>query len=93
MLDTCGWERTEEEAMGWLDKLLGRSKEVAGDVADTAGDLAAKGADAAGDVVEKGADVAGDAIDKGQDLAGDGVDKGKDLLDGDKEPPASAPPA
>ncbi len=68
--------------MGWLDKLLGRSKEGAGDVADTAGD-----------VVDKGVDVAGDAIDKGQELAGDAVDKGKDVLDGDKEPPASAPPA
>ena len=32
-------------------------------------------------------------IDKGQELAGDAVDKGKDVLDGDKEPPASAPPA
>jgi hypothetical protein len=68
--------------MGWLDKLLGRSKEVASDVADTAGDA-----------VDKGVDVAGDAIDKGQELAGDAVDKGKDLLDGDEEPPAGAPPA
>jgi hypothetical protein len=68
--------------MGFLDKLLGRSKEGAGDLADTAGD-----------VVDKSVDVADDAIDKGQELAGDAVDKGKDVLDGDKEPPASAPPA
>ena len=63
--------------MGWLDKLLGRSKEGASDVADTAGD-----------VVDKGVDAAGDAgVDKGQELAGDAVDKGKDLVDGDEEPP------
>ena len=79
--------------MGFLDKLLGRSKEGAGDVADTAGDVVDKGVDVAGDAVDKGVDVADDAIDKGQELAGDAVDKGKDVLDGDKEPPASAPPA
>jgi hypothetical protein len=50
--------------VGFLDRLLGRTKDVAGDATETAGDVA-----------EKGMDVAGDAVDEGKDLAEEGLDK------------------
>jgi hypothetical protein len=43
--------------VGFLDKLLGRTKEVAGDVAE-------KGMDVAGDAVDKGKDLADEGLDK-----------------------------
>jgi hypothetical protein len=46
-----------------LDKLFGRGKQVAGDAAQTAGDVASGAADKAGDVASKGQELAGDAVD------------------------------
>jgi uncharacterized protein YjbJ (UPF0337 family) len=68
--------------MGFLDKLLGRAKDTAGDVVDKARDVAA---DHAGDVkggITKAADFvdektggrASGAIDKVEDVAGDVID-------------------
>ena len=47
--------------MGFLDKLLGRTQQVAGDVMEKAGDVA-------GDALDKGEEVAGEMADKGREL-------------------------
>ncbi len=57
--------------MGFLDRLLGRTKQVAEGAADTAGDVVDKGQEAGGKVVEG----AGDVADKAKDVAGDAADK------------------
>jgi hypothetical protein len=43
--------------VGFLDRLLGRTKDVSGDVAE-------KGVDVAGDAVEKGKDLTEEGLDK-----------------------------
>ena len=79
--------------MGLLDKLLGRSKDVADKVGlddaakkvvDVAGDVAEKVGDAAGGVVDKAGDVADKvgldtAAEKVGDVASGAVDKAKDV--------------
>jgi hypothetical protein len=93
MPDTAWTRLTGGASMGFLDKLLGRTKDVAGDVAAKTGDIAEKTVDVAGDAASKGADVAGDVYDKSKDVVGDAVDKGRDVVDGDKadRPEGSTP--
>jgi uncharacterized protein YjbJ (UPF0337 family) len=74
--------------MGFLDKLLGRGKQVVGGVAEKAGDVAERGMDVAGDVAGKAADVAGDVASKTAEVGGRVVEeagelagKGKDLVE------------
>jgi uncharacterized protein YjbJ (UPF0337 family) len=62
-------------AMGFLDKVLGRAKQTAGDVAEKAGPALDKGKDAAGDAWGKTKDVAGDAADKARDTFGGAGDE------------------
>jgi hypothetical protein len=59
--------------MGFLDKLLGRSK-----------DAAEKGADVAGDAFDKGKDVA----EAGADKAGDAMKSAGEKLSGGEETPS-----
>jgi hypothetical protein len=66
--------------MGFLDKLLGRGKDAAGD----AGDMAGKKADAAGDAGDKAMDAAGDAGDKAAEMA----DDAKSRVTGSDETPS-----
>jgi hypothetical protein len=60
--------------MGFLDKLLGRTKETAGDVAEKAAP-----------VVDKAQEGASQAWDTTKDAAGDVADKAKDALDRGKD--------
>jgi hypothetical protein len=53
--------------MRFLDRLLGRTKETAGDVADKAQDVASDAVDKAKDVVGGGAD---EAQEKAEDVTG-----------------------
>jgi hypothetical protein len=71
----------EEDGMGLLDKLLGRTKDVAGGAVEAAGDVAGKAVDAAGDVAGRAVDAAGDVAGSAADVAGDAIDRGSDLLD------------
>jgi hypothetical protein len=50
--------------MGFLDRLLGRTKEAGRDVTETVGNAADKAEDVAGDVVDKAEDVADDVKDR-----------------------------
>jgi hypothetical protein len=68
--------------MGFLDRLLGRTKEAGRDVTETVGNAADKAEDVAGDVVDKAEDVADDAMDKAEDVA----DDVKDRVTGSDEP-------
>ena len=62
--------------MGFLDKLLGRTKETAGDVADKAAPVVDKAEDAAGDAWDKTDDVAHDAVDEAKDTVSDLTHRG-----------------
>ena len=53
--------------MGFLDKLLGRAKDTAGDVSDKAAPVVDKAQESAGQAWDKATDVAGDAADKVED--------------------------
>ena len=82
-------------SMGFLDKLLGRSKEAAGDVAEKAAPTVDKAQDAAGQAWDKTKDLADDAKDKvgdlrdeGEDTAGDVADEAKDAVS-EADAPAS----
>jgi hypothetical protein len=93
--------------MGFLDKLLGRTKDVADSAMDKTRDVVPDNIEnAVGDAVDKAQDVAGDAVDKARDVIpdsveekiGDAVDKAqdaagdvKDKVTGEDEP--SPPPA
>jgi hypothetical protein len=77
--------------MGFLDKLLGRGKQVAGGVVEAAGDVVEKTADVAGDVAKKGIDVAGDVFEKGKEVAGDAVEKAGDLFERDRDDEPKSP--
>jgi len=83
-------------AMGFLDKLLGRAKETAGDAADKAAPVVDKAQDAAGDAWDKASDVASDAVDEAKDAVSDLTDRGDEAVDS-AEPGSgtsgSAPPA
>lgn len=78
--------------MGFLDKLLGRTKETAGDAADKAAPVVDKAQDAAGDAWDKAGDVASDA----KDAVSDVTHRGDDAAEGAEPGPGtggSAPPA
>jgi uncharacterized protein YjbJ (UPF0337 family) len=82
-------------AMGFLDKLLGRTKETAGDVADKAAPVVGKAQDAAGDAWDKAGDVASDAVDETKDVVSD-LTHGDDAAESAEPGPGaggSAPPA
>ena len=74
--------------MGFLDKLFGRTKETAGDVADKVGPAVDKAQDAAGNAWDKASDAGSDAVDKAKDVVGGGTDEAKekveDVTGGDK---------
>ena len=82
--------------MGFLDKLLGRTKETAGDAADKAAPVVDKAQDAAGDAWDKAGDVTGDAVDEAKDTVSDLTHRGDEAVEG-AEPGAgttgSTPPA
>jgi hypothetical protein len=76
--------------MGFLDKLLGRTKDVADSAVDKTRDVIPDNVEnAVGGAVDKAGDVAGDAVDKARDVipdsveekVGDAVDKTKDVAD------------
>jgi len=62
--------------MGFLDKLLGRTKETAGEAADKAAPVVDKAEDAAGDAWDKTDDVAHDAVDEAKDTVSDLTHRG-----------------
>ena len=83
-------------AMGFLDKLLGRTKETAGDVADKAAPVVDKAQDAAGDAWDKAGDAAGDAVDEAKDAVSDLTHRGDEAAESAEPGPGSggsAPPA
>ena len=67
--------------MGFLDKLFGRAKETAGDVADTADPHVDKAQDAAGDAWDKTKGVADDVADTASDTPGGAEDEARDAVD------------
>lgn len=76
--------------MGFLDKLLGKTKDVVADVADKAAPLVDKVKDMAGDHAD---DVKG-AVDKATDVVDDTVGSAVDSVAGEAgDTPPSPPPA
>lgn len=77
--------------MGFLDKLFGRTKDTAGDVADNAAPVVDKAQDAGGEAWNKASDVASDTVDKAKDAVGGASDevqeKAEDATGGDDRPP------
>jgi uncharacterized protein YjbJ (UPF0337 family) len=62
--------------MGFLDKLLGRTKDVADSAVDKARDVVPDNVEnAVGGAVDKVQDVAGDAADKARDVIPDSVEQ------------------
>jgi uncharacterized protein YjbJ (UPF0337 family) len=82
--------------MGFLDKLLGRTKETAGEAADKAAPVVDKAQDAAGDARDKAGDAAGDAGDEAKDAVSDLTHRGDEAAESAEPGPGtggSAPPA
>jgi hypothetical protein len=75
--------------MGFLDKVLGRTKETAGSLAEKAGPALDKAQDASGGAWDKSKDVAGDAADKARETVGTGDDEAAGT-GSDATPPAKA---
>ena len=73
--------------MGFLDKLFGRTKETAGDVADKAAPVVDKAQDSAGQAWDKAEDAAGDAADKVEDTVSDLTHRGDDAADAAESEP------
>lgn len=73
--------------MGFLDKLLGRTKDVADAAADKASAVIPDSVEnAVGDAVDKAQDVGGDVVDKARDVIPDSVEeKGGDAVDKTKD--------
>jgi hypothetical protein len=73
--------------MGFLDRLLGRTKDVAGSAVDKVQDVVPDSVEnAVGGAVDKAGDVAGDVADKARDVIPDSVeDKVGDAVDKTKE--------
>ena len=66
--------------MGFLDKLLGRTKDTAGDVAEKVEPMVDKAQDSASQAWDKAKDKLDDATDKGEDTAGDAAAQAKDTV-------------
>lgn len=75
--------------MGFLDKLLGRTKETAGDVGEKAAPVVDKAQDAAGQAWDETKDGADDAKDKVGDVAGEA----KDAVSGTDTPTSDSGPS
>jgi hypothetical protein len=83
--------------MGFLDKLLGRGKQIADKgmgmaegVVDHAGDMAEKGMTAAEGVVDRAGDMADKAMDKAEDRLGLGEEGGESADTSAPSPPAES---
>ena len=80
--------------MGFLDKLFGRAKETAGDVADKTAPVVDKTQGAAGQAWDKTSDVASDVADKAKDVVGSASGEAKEKVDettgGQGSPPSAA---
>ena len=74
--------------MGFLDKLFGRSKETAGDVADKAAPVVDKAEDAAGDAVDEAKDTVSDLTHRGDEPA-----EATDAAEPGPDKSGSTPPA
>ena len=74
--------------MGFLDKLLGRTKETAGDVADKAAPVVDKAEDAAGDAVDEAKDTVSDLTHRGDEPA-----EATDAAEPGPDKTGSTPPA
>jgi hypothetical protein len=59
--------------MGFLDKLFGKTKDAASDVADKAAPVVDRATDKTGDLGEQAADKASDLIDRAKDAGQDDV--------------------
>ena len=68
-------------AMGFLDKLFGRAKDTAGDVADKAAPVADKAQDSAEQGWDKARDVADDAADEAKDTVSELTHRGEGAAD------------
>jgi len=73
-------------AMGFLDKLLGRTKDTAGNVAD-------KTQDSTEQVWDKSTDVAGDVADEAKETVSDLTDRDDDASATEPDTTGSTPPA
>jgi uncharacterized protein YjbJ (UPF0337 family) len=67
--------------MGFLDKLFGRAKHTAGDVADEAAPVVDETRDSAAHAWDKATEVAGDAADEVKDTVSELTDRGEDAAD------------
>ncbi len=74
--------------MGFLDKLLGRAKETAGDVADKAAPMVDKAQNAADNAWDSAKDMADDVADEAKDKVSELTDRGDDAETG-AAPPGS----
>ena len=82
--------------MGFLDKLLGRAKDTAGDVSDKAAPVVDKAQDSAGQAWDKATDVAGDAAAEVKETVSELTDRGDDAAGATEPEPettGSNPPA
>ena len=79
--------------MGFLDKLLGRAKDTAGDVSDKAAPVVDKAQDSAGQAWDKATDVAGDAADKVEDAGSGLTDRDDAAAENAPGTPGPGPPA
>jgi hypothetical protein len=73
-----GTAGTYRHAMGFLDKLLGRTKQATDDAGEKAGSLGDKAEDAGEKAWDKGTDAAGDTADEAKDTVSDLTDRGED---------------
>ncbi len=71
--------------MGFLDKLFGRAKTTATDIAEQAAPMVDRAVDKAGDLAHQAKDAAAPMVDKAQDLAGQAADKASELVDRAKD--------
>jgi uncharacterized protein YjbJ (UPF0337 family) len=62
-------------SMSWWDRLLGRGKDTAEDVSDTAGDMTREASSRAEDVGQEAQDKMSEGADKVEDTAQDARDK------------------
>lgn len=80
--------------MGFLDKLLGKAKQTAGDVADKTAPMVEKAQHAAGQAWDKAKDRGGDAKDTAADTADEATDTVSDAASDTRDASTgSGPPA
>jgi gas vesicle protein len=76
--------------MGFLDRLFGRTKETADDIADEAAPAVDKAQDAAGEAWEKAKDTADDVGDAAKDRLGGAADEAKETAEEAKDTASDA---